>query len=809
MINIIQNLYIRLFGNFFDYGEFIFGILLGLFGAFIYLRLGPIRNEISGWFEGRSQEKGSRRKRVSADRYRSDLIARAQSMHVARAIFSLEEILIPPRLLAPPLTQDPEKDGAVPENTLSILPTLPDWNYLSGIYQAPTISFGNALSSKTNILLTGWPGAGKTTALAYLAIHSALGDPEVGPAAELTPVFLHAAALILDRSSEKDPLKPIVTAAQDSVSSAAASRLPSQLQGDFKRGRALLLLDGLDEFTASEIPSVSTWLKRLMEKYPGNLIVAAGPVMYYDGLAQAGLVPVQLAPWTAHDQNVFMNKWTEAWQTHIAPLLPKRRLADIDPALISGWLTNTFRGWSPLEITLQTWASYVGDVRGDRIIDSMEAYVERMLSAGEIKSTMTTALSWIQSQSGILSDRSIRRGTPINSMVEAGILTRHAGNRLTFSQPNIGAYLAAREIADNGSAPDSLEIDWSPASLTLGYLAAVGDISTVSERYLQIKDDPLELPLLALARCLPEARKKAPWRADVLRRLAALVSDPNRPYGLRLRTVHALSAAKEESVAVLFRRLLESDKPGSRVLGALGLGGMRDEDSAKVLIQTIKNKRNLHSRQAACLALASIGTDEALEGLGHILLESDEGVLIAAAEALACNPDEGYAMLRDAMEMENLLTRRAAVFGLARVPEAWAIEILEAVHLDDDQWVVRGAAAEVLERHRNPPWEIHPATDDLSTLPWLQAFAEKEGLAVAPGRAALEMLRRALNKGSEEEQIAALEAIVWAGGEELAMELFQALSSSEPHLRDAAYEALWQLRASGVEIRSSMPSRST
>jgi HEAT repeat protein len=808
MINIIRNLYVRLFGNYFDIGEFIFGILLGILGAFFYFKLEPIRNEISGWFEGRSQEKGSRRKRVSADRYRADLIAKAQSMHVTQAIFSLEEILVPPRLLAPPITQDPEKEGAAPENTLSILPTLPDWNYLSGIYQAPTISIGHALSSGTNILITGWPGAGKTTALAYLAIRSAIRDPEIGPAAELTPVFLHAAALILDRASEKDPLKPIVTAVQESVSNTAASRLQGQLQSEFKRGRALLLLDGLDEFTNKEIPSVSDWLERLVDKYPGNLIVAAGPVMYFDGLTRAGLVPVQLAPWTAHDQSVFMRKWAEAWQTHIAPLLPKRRLADIDPALISGWLTNTFRGWSPLEITLQTWASYVGDVRGDRIIDSMEAYVNRMLSAGEIKSTMTTALNWVQSQTGILSERSIRRGTPINDMVEAGILTRHAGNRLTFSQPNVGAYLAAREIADNGSAPDSLEIGWSPADLTLGYLAVVGDISAISGRYLQIKDDPLELPLLTLARCLPDAQKKAPWRADVLRRLAALVSDPNRPYGLRLRTVHALSAAKEDSVAVLFRRLLESDKPGSRVLGALGLGGMRDEDSAKLLIQTIKTKRNLHSRQAACLALASIGTDEALEGLGHILLESDEGVLIAAAEALACNPDEGYAMLRDAMEMENLLTRRAAVFGLARVPEPWAMELLESVHLDDDQWVVRGAAAEVLEQHRNPPWKIQVPTDDLSTLPWLQAFAEREGLAVAPGRAALEMLRRALNKGSEDEQIAALEAIIWAGGDELAVELFQALNSPEPHLRDAAYEALWQLRASGVELRSQSSSRS-
>jgi hypothetical protein len=70
------------------------------------------------------------------------------------------------------------------------------------------------------------------------------------------------------------------------------------------------------------------------------------------------------------------------------------------------------------------------------------------------------------------------------------------------------------------------------------------------------------------------------------------------------------------------------------------------------------------------------------------------------------------------------------------------------------------------------------------------------------------MLRRALNKGSEDEQIAALEAIIWAGGDELAVELFQALNSPEPHLRDAAYEALWQLRASGVELRSQSRSRS-
>jgi len=156
--------------------------------------------------------------------------------------------------------------------------------------------------------------------------------------------------------------------------------------------------------------------------------------------------------------------------------------------------------------------------------------------------------------------------------------------------------------------------------------------------------------------------------------------------------------------------------------------------------------------------------------------------------------------LQDAIEMKNLLTRRAAVFGLARIPEAWVDEILQRVQLDDDQWVVRGAAAEVMERRRNPPWKIQKAVDDVSELPWLQAFAQKEGLAVTPGRASLEMIRRALNKGSQDEQISALEAIVWAGGEELSLEVFQALGSTEAHLRDAAFEALWQLHASGVNV---------
>jgi HEAT repeat protein len=390
-------------------------------------------------------------------------------------------------------------------------------------------------------------------------------------------------------------------------------------------------------------------------------------------------------------------------------------------------------------------------------------------------------------------------------MVEAGILTKHIHNRYTFSQPAIGAYLAARAMAEDEFDAQVLQMGWQPSELSMGYFASFGDLSPVIEPRLDRQDDPLSYNLLSMGSWIRHAPKKMPWRAEVLRRLAKIATDPNSPYGLRLRAVHVLSSSEDPTVAIFFRRLLKAENPSSRVLGALGIGGIRDEESVSLLITNINTKRNLHSRQAACLALATIGTDEAMEGLGHILLESDEGVQIAAAEALACNPEEGFSMLRDAIDMKNLLTRRAAVFGLGRIPEEWAFEILETIQLEDDQWVVRGAAAEVLERHRNPPWKVNPRVSDVSEMKWLQDFAEREGLGVAPGKAALEMVRRALNKGSEDEQVAALEAIAWTGGQDLALELMQSLKAKEAHLRDAAFEALWQLDARGVDVGVHIP----
>jgi hypothetical protein len=64
----------------------------------------------------------------------------------------------------------------------------------------------------------------------------------------------------------------------------------------------------------------------------------------------------------------------------------------------------------------------------------------------------------------------------------------------------------------------------------------------------------------------------------------------------------------------------------------------------------------------------------------------------------------------------------------------------------------------------------------------------------------MDLVRKALNDGTPEEKLAALEVIANEGAVDLALDLFQALGSRHEYLRDAAYEALWRLAAMGEEL---------
>jgi HEAT repeat protein len=795
MLNWLANI----FGWRFDWPEFLLGGLMGLLAAWGLRRLLPMLLDATTWTKQRAQTVSEGFTAAAKDRYREELVRRVETLHLARAILALEEIAVAPRLLAPPTPADPTRTEPQHEGSLAVLPNLPESNVLFGIYRSPTLSLAEALAGGAHLLITGDPGTGKSTALAYLALKAARRDPEVGLAAEMLPVLVHANDLRLDHQP-RDPMTVLIDAAQLTVSGGLAARLPGYLRNHARQGRVLLLLDGLDELTTEELKSVAAWIKRFVGVHAGNRVVAAGPVRGYDGVVEAGLAPVPLAPWTEHEHRQFLQRWGAGWQKYVAPGLPKNRIGDLDPALITGWLIGLIRTLTPFEATMRVWAAYAGDARGGVTAEGIEAYLARFLSPDERQVAEVVGTTWIKERLGCVPERILARGTPVSDLIDAGILAKRFGARVSFAHPALGAYLAARGFIQ-ASLPEPALLDgWAPAEACTHWIAALGDVTSEAERHLRVSEDPLAQHLLLCGRWLKDAQPKAPWRPYVLRALATVLHDLQRPYGLRLRAAHALVLSREATVTILFRRLLTSDAPSSRILGALGLGALRDEEAVEPLLKLVADDPHLFCRQAACLGLAAIGTQPALEGLGSALLTGDEGVRLGAGEALACHPDEGYGMLRDALEVDNLLTRRAAVFGLSRVPEAWALEALEKLQVEDGQWIVRGAAAEGVERRKNPPWKIQPPVSELAEVPWLVAYATREGLGVAPGRPALEMARRVLSNGTPGEKLAALEAIASAGSEEFNLELSAALRSDDPQMRDAGYEALWRLTASSAAL---------
>ena len=101
-----------------------------------------------------------------------------------------------------------EPGGAIPsEDAVTLtLPYLPAWPEIAAVYNARTLSIGQALSGGVNLVIIGQPGTGKTVALAHLASLSANRSEALGSLKDAVPFLLHVADLKLPAGNARDLL---------------------------------------------------------------------------------------------------------------------------------------------------------------------------------------------------------------------------------------------------------------------------------------------------------------------------------------------------------------------------------------------------------------------------------------------------------------------------------------------------------------------------------------------------------------------------------------------------------------------------
>jgi HEAT repeat protein len=385
-------------------------------------------------------------------------------------------------------------------------------------------------------------------------------------------------------------------------------------------------------------------------------------------------------------------------------------------------------------------------------------------------------------------------------MVDSGLLVSHPGNKMRFLHPVFNGYLSGQAIGDNDADTTLLaQPDWNGKTLSLRYLAARGDAAAVADILLKATDIPLHVQAFTVARWLRDAPKEAAWRAKAFAALLKILQAEGQPTALRAQAMAAFVTSGDAGAATLFRQLLSSRSFELLPLAALGSGAMRDIKAIDALEEIMQAPVGA-VRRAVCLALVAIGTEKSLEAVARALLQGDEELRRAAAEAMANDPTEGHAMLKEGATLADIMLRRAVVHGLARVEQPWAIETLQHMQVEDDQWAVRNLANQYLEQMAHTDPRVPRPLKNPSESPWLIEYAGKQGMGIPRGGPATEVLLNAYKTGDTEERLAALPYLKRVANDGIIGALYNGIYGDDPEVREASYYALEEIAANGIKI---------
>ncbi len=834
-----------------DPTSFGIGFAIGIVFVWLLGRARPLFNQIRENAKESREAAQVRRTSGLEDNHRRLTLRRAQGMHLAAPLFALDEILQEPRLIAPPAQVEP---GVVPiqEDVISqTLPYMPAWPELAAIYRAPTLDMVEAISGSGQVVIVGAAGEGKTVALAHLASMAANLKIQFETGRDAVPFFYHVADLQLPHVESKDPLSIVINAASERAPVFDLGRMPGFVQQSFKSGSALLLIDGLDEVDPQTQSDAVVWFKALLDIYPGLKIVTTGDPNQLHGLVGLGFHPLALISWDARKTARFIQQWSKLWsQTVALEAWTQTGPEQVDSLLLNTWLGIENTGLTPFELTLKIWGAYAGDSRGPRVLDAIATHVRRLAPSGtpvaalellamQVVLTLQPlfdphkAQAWVK-QYDIVEDKPIESaetvtqtedGEPapltesqkirikkskpgdaipshglLSKLVESGLLVSHPNNKMRFLHPVLNGYLAGQAIGDNDADTTLLaQQDWGGKILSLKYLAARSDASAVADILLKDASPPLQSNIFTVARWLRDAPKEAPWRGKVFASLLTILKADGLPLTLRAQAMAAFVTSGDPGAATLFRQLLNSRSFDVIPLAALGCGATRDTKAVPMLEEILQAPLS-SVRRSACLALVAIGMEKTLEAVARALLQGDEELRRAAAEAMANDPTEGHAMLKEGAALPDIMLRRAVVYGLARVEQPWAVETLQVMQVEDDQWAVRELAKQYLEEMSRTDPRVPHKLPPPSEAPWLIEFAGKQGMGIPKGAPATDVLLTAFKLGDTEERLAALPYLKRMGSEGIIGALYNGMYGEDIEVREASFLAIEEIAASGYAL---------
>ncbi|MCS6836052.1 MAG: HEAT repeat domain-containing protein [Anaerolineae bacterium] len=674
----------------------------------------------------------------------------------------------------------------------------------------------------------------------------------------LAPLFIHLRDVSLDSADyggRIDSAEPLLRALQHTSRRLTAKIMPRTIYRLLDEGRALVLIDGYRELEDETRQAIIHWLGQLLEDYGRNRFIIASPSSGYQSLVDIGCAPIFIRPFGPRQHAELALRFN----THWGRLAPGRPFDanGVDQAIAEGRYQNiydfTLNLWAKARGETGGYAARCQAYLADRLSDeALKPYLQR-LAVEQLEASSFTRRSFIKRELGAaltsegmsvaistlemrqlapeaVKDTATDEGEKVPSASEApsvvetaqdkqaqrerrqmarqisaaftallksGLLQslRDGAYRLRYN--SLTAQLGAIALAESSEPNLHLRMEQSTWSSALVYANELLDLSPlVSECLLSIHDARLS-NILPLCHWLRYGGAQTPWRNLLLKFLGNAFVAPNQYSAIRERIAAALVNSGDMGTLVIFRKALGNSSPVVRRLSALALGALRDAELESQLMSMALRDPQAEVQIAASLALGSLGTEDGLLAMVEVWQQTqNQEVQRGIAETLANNPEEGYHTLYEAIQTDNTLLRRAAVWGLGRIETDWALIALNRVYLEDEEWYVKSAAETVFaERYEINKHGVqdHPP---LSELKWLNEWADREIYrgALSSELNAVQRLMAAIQNAQDAtvRQLAA--SIVGHLAVFDAIEaLYRALNAPQDGVRDEAQRSLIQL----------------
>jgi len=651
----------------------------------------------------------------------------------------------------------------------------------------------NALQDYQGIVLTGEPGAGKTTSLQRLALdHAAAIQQQDG---NLIPVYLPLGGYTPARSLSDylaDQLKAATLETPEELQPAHAHRrLADHLDVLRRQGRLLIMLDGINELRQSDRAQALNEVRHFIQAAlsDGCHVVVTSRT---DDYAEIGRLPelTEVHVQELDDDNIeyFLRAHLDEDAGELISKLREDRRGLLELA------RNPYRLWM-----LQAVYTEYGELPANRAL-LFERMVDWLLERQKEISARTEPEAWFDADViravlarlayAMLADPEVFTVAPldwVDEQLDGQVRVR--GRRRRYDPERVLALARAARLTVETDPPSDRPNEAGTFRFThqllQEYFAAV-HLNTLGPDHPDVLD------------CL----RYDAWDETVVL-LAGLTSELDRLVE-NLRRVEPFLAARcagvcPDTLSSEIARCLVEDlthlaydiyspwqKEAIAALGATCLSA-----TLPVLLHLTQNQP-VYVRQAVAEALGQLGVQEAIPTLLELLRDVEECVRQAAAEAL------GKLWTRDDVpELAELLrdddwhVRRAAATALGSLGMQGAAPAL-LDRLQDDDWHVREAAAEALAKLGIQ--EAIPAlVDRLGDKQWIVCQVAARALQKLGAREQVPALVRFLRDDDWHVRRAAIEVLGAVGAQEVTPILVEWLEDKSTVARQAAVWALGEL----------------